>query len=186
MALCTLITGLGVLRLADLHRKQEALLALGCALVLLPSWVLRRPGRRRRRKALPRRRASRPSVRKPRPPSTVGIPSDGHDFELWVARRLRQQGWRTRLTQASGDQGIDIIATMGRTRVGIQCKRYKGSVGNKAVQEAMAGKVFHGLHVAAVVTTGTYTRGAEELARKAGVHLFDVDDIAEIRQLIGR
>ncbi len=163
-------------------------MALGCALVLLPSWVLRRPGRRRRRKTRSRQR-SRPRqvVRKPRPPSppsTAGIPDDGHEFELWVARRLRQQGWRTRLTQASGDQGIDIIATMGHTKIGIQCKRYKGSVGNKAVQEAMAGKVFHGLHVAVVVTTGTYTRGAEELARKAGVHLFDVDDIAEIRRLV--
>lgn len=116
----------------------------------------------------------------------MGVPNDGHDFELWVARRLRQQGWRTRLTQTSGDQGIDIVATMGRTKVGIQCKRYTGSVGNKAVQEAIAGRVFHGLHVAAVVTTGTYTRSAEELAHKAGVHLYGVGDINEIRKLAKR
>ncbi|WP_419267870.1 restriction endonuclease [Paracoccus sp. T5] len=192
MALCTLATGLAILCLADLHRQPEALLMLGCTIVILPGWVLRRPKRRRRRRPVMRRKvrakpAAPPAVRAPRrrpsQPFTLGVPSDGQDFELWVARRLRQQGWRTRLTQTSGDQGIDIVATMGRTKVGIQCKRYTGSVGNKAVQEAIAGRVFHGLHVAAVVTTGTYTRSAEELARKAGIHLYGVGDIAEIRKL---
>lgn len=194
MAFCTLATGLAVLCVADLHRQQEALLMLGCTMVLLPSWVLRRPKRRPSRPRLIGRRVkAKPAVRRveaPRrrqsQPFVAGVPSDGHDFELWVARRLRQQGWRTRLTQTSGDQGIDIVATMGRTKVGIQCKRYTGSVGNKAVQEAIAGRVFHGLHIAAVVTTGTYTRSAEELARKAGIHLYGVGDIGEIRKLARR
>ncbi len=141
---------------------------------------------RRRTKAKPAARTIRPPRQRPIQSFIAGVPSDGHDFELWVAGRLRQQGWRTRLTQTSGDQGIDIVATMGRIKVGIQCKRYTGSVGNKAVQEAIAGRVFHGLHIAAVVTTGTYTRSAEELARKAGVHLYGVGDISEIRKLAKR
>ena len=114
------------------------------------------------------------------------IPAGGHEFEHWVARRLRDEGWNARVTQASGDQGIDIVASLGRTSVGIQCKRYNRSVGNKAVQEALAGRIFHGLDVAAVISTAPYTKSARALASKTGVHLLAVEDIRRMRRLAAR
>jgi restriction system protein len=91
------------------------------------------------------------------------------DFEHHVASELRRYGWEAEVTKASGDQGIDVIASRGRFKVGIQCKYYKGSVPNKAVQEAYTGKSHYNLHGAAVVTTGTFTKSALEVANSTGV-----------------
>ncbi|MFC3179359.1 restriction endonuclease [Cypionkella sinensis] len=69
-------------------------------------------------------------------------PLNGHEFEHWVAAKLKFYGWKAEVTRGSGDQGVDVIAVRLGKQVGIQCKRFSGSVGNGAVQEAIAGKHF--------------------------------------------
>ena len=76
------------------------------------------------------------------------------------------------MTKKSGDQGIDIIAYKDGLKYGIQCKYYKGSVPNKAVQEAYSGSKYYNCNVAMVMTTGQFTKQAIELARALGVKLF--------------
>ncbi|OOY09330.1 restriction endonuclease [Thioclava sp. F36-7] len=71
------------------------------------------------------------------------IPVDGYAFEYWVADSLRRLGWSVETTSGSGDQGIDVLATFRDRKLAIQCKRYSGSVGNKAIQEAYAGRAFY-------------------------------------------
>jgi restriction system protein len=51
------------------------------------------------------------------------------EFEAWVGARFRDQGYMVRRTGATGDHGMDLLATRGTERVVIQCKRYQGSVG---------------------------------------------------------
>lgn len=106
-------------------------------------------------------------------------PQKGHDFEHWVVRELVRFGWQARATSGSGDQGVDVIAEKYGIRVGIQCKRYASPVGNKSVQEALSGKKFHGLDVAAVLTTSKYTRAARQLAKSADVVLMTHYDLPE-------
>lgn len=151
-------------------RDQAGMVAgiLGTALVL-PALVLRRRTGRRR-------------ARKPGRSVWTG-PRNGHDFELWVAARLELHGWRAHVTAGSGDQGIDIIARRDGRKIGIQCKRYDGAVGNKAVQEAFSGRAFHRVDMAVVITTGHYTESARALSRRTGVHLLHVRDIARLRRL---
>jgi Holliday junction resolvasome RuvABC ATP-dependent DNA helicase subunit len=52
----------------------------------------------------------------------------GGDFERVIAALLRAMGFRTELTEASGDGGIDIVAILDRPLIGgrylIQCKRF--------------------------------------------------------------
>ena len=67
----------------------------------------------------------------------------GIEFEKHVAELYRKLGYHTEITQGSGDQGIDVIAQNAQRRIGIQCKQWQGSVGNDAVQQALAGKVFY-------------------------------------------
>lgn len=145
------------------------------AALLLPALLLRRkgPGARARR-----RRPGRIAPRRP-----AFCPKDGHAFEQWVAGRLEMHGWRADVTAGSGDQGIDIIARRDGRKVGIQCKRYDGAVGNKAVQEAFSGRAFHRVDVAVVITTGHYTQSARALSRRTGVHLLHVKDIPRLRKL---
>ncbi|WP_295043540.1 restriction endonuclease [uncultured Paracoccus sp.] len=166
---------------------QPALAGLVLAALLLPGLLLPRAARRRRKPG-GRRRAKRGLPARPRArsrprPSPAGCPRDGHDFEIWVAGRLELHGWRAVVTAGSGDQGLDIIARQGGRRIGIQCKRYDGAVGNKAVQEAFSGRAFHRVDAAVVITTGHYTESAKALSRKTGVHLLHVRDIPRMGRL---
>lgn len=106
-------------------------------------------------------------------------------FEHHVASELRRYGWEAEVTKASGDQGIDVIASRGRFKVGIQCKYYKGSVPNKAVQEAYTGKSHYNLHGAAVVTTGTFTKSALEVANSTGVVALNHHLLSELHLRFG-
>ena len=55
---------------------------------------------------------------------------NGHEFEYAVADLLFHNGWRdVEVTQGSGDYGVDVLARRKNMRYGIQCKRYKGSIG---------------------------------------------------------
>ena len=141
--------------------------------LLLPALLLRQGQARRggRRRTAPRRRP-------------VRCPRDGHAFEEWVAGKLQAQGWRAHVTAGSGDQGIDIIARRKGRKIGIQCKRYDGAVGNKAVQEAFSGRAYHRVDTAVVITTGHYTESAKALSRRTGVHLLHVRDLGRLDRLI--
>ncbi len=62
----------------------------------------------------------------------------------------------------------------------LQCKRYSGSVGNGAVQEAIAAKHYYGTTHAAVVTNASFTKWTVELANAAGVILQGFEDLGEL------
>ena len=108
---------------------------------------------------------------------------EGHDFEYYCADLLRNDGFHNvEVTQGSGDQGIDILAEKAGIRYGIQCKCYSNNIGNKAVQEAFAGKTFYHCHVAAVLTNRYFTRAAKQLAEKDQVLLWDRDELERLVQ----
>lgn len=113
------------------------------------------------------------------------LPINGFDFEHWVASSLSKFGWKVKVTQGSGDQGVDVIATINGKTLGIQCKRYAGSVGNKAVQETYAGMKHFGLDYAAVLTNATYTKSARELAASTNVLLLVPEDIPSLSERHG-
>jgi restriction system protein len=110
---------------------------------------------------------------------------DPYDFEKMCASILYDQGWQTKLHGGSGDQGIDVEARKGGKLVVIQCKKYSSPLGNKAVQEALAGKVHIKADFAAVVTNATYTKGARELGATTGVHLLHYVDLYRLDKILG-
>lgn len=112
------------------------------------------------------------------------VPVDGHEFEQWVATSLGKFGWKAEVTSGSGDQGIDVIATNGTHEIGIQCKLYSSSVGNKAVQEAIAGKLYYQLPHAAVLSNAQFTQSAKDLARMSGVILLSQHDIPSLSKML--
>ncbi|WP_244323956.1 restriction endonuclease [Enterococcus casseliflavus] len=77
------------------------------------------------------------------------------------------------MTKAFGDQGIDVIASKNGCKHGIQCKRWKNKVGNKAVQEVYAGIGYYSLDKAIVLTNSYFTESAKQLAAKLDVELWD-------------
>lgn len=112
------------------------------------------------------------------------VPENGHDFEHWVAAKLKDAGWKSSVTQASGDDGVDVIAEHDGVSVAVQCKRFSGSVGNKAVQEVYSGMKHMQLDRAVVISTGQYTKTAKNLARTTGVLLLNEHDISHLWDLL--
>ena len=98
----------------------------------------------------------------------------GQQFEEYCAGFLKKRGFKkVRITKASGDQGVDILAKRRGRTYAIQCKLYRKPVGNSAVQEAYAGMQYYGCDRALVMTNSTFTKGARELAESTGVELWE-------------
>lgn len=99
---------------------------------------------------------------------------EGHEFEYYCADLLRQAGFlEVEVTRGSGDYGVDILAERDGVTYAVQCKRYDGPVGVKAVQEAYAGRDYYDRMVGAVMTNQYFTRPAVEVARKLKILLWD-------------
>ena len=95
----------------------------------------------------------------------------GIEFERFVGKLFISMGYEITFTSASGDQGTDIIAKKDRDKVSVQVKRYKKSVGNSAVQEAISGAHYHSCNKACVVTNSIFTKSAKELAKRSKTEL---------------
>jgi len=96
----------------------------------------------------------------------------GPEFEILLSRLYTAAGYQVQIIGGSGDQGGDLIANKMGERILIQAKRYKGSIGNAAVQQAFTAQKHYDCTSAIVATTGTFTRGAAALAKSTNVTLF--------------
>jgi hypothetical protein len=97
----------------------------------------------------------------------------GKEFEQFIAVLFSKMGYETEVTKSSGDQGIDVIASKGGDKIGIQAKCYSGTVGNSAIQETVAGRNYYHLDKAIVVTNAGFTNSAKELAEANSVVLWN-------------
>jgi HJR/Mrr/RecB family endonuclease len=97
----------------------------------------------------------------------------GVPFEEFLARVFRMLGYEVETTKASGDQGVDLVITGKGRKVAVQSKGYGESVGNKAVQEVFAGKMYYQCTECVVITNSQFTSGAVDLATSVGCRLID-------------
>ncbi len=104
----------------------------------------------------------------------------GKSFEKFITKLYIKLGYKAITTKTSGDQGIDVIIQKRFLKIGIQTKRYNKPVGNKAVQEATAGKKYYRLNKIAVITNNYFTKSAKELAYANDVELIDRDKLKEL------
>ena len=108
---------------------------------------------------------------------------EGQEFEYYCANLLAANGFiEVEVTKGSGDYGIDILAEKDGVTYAIQCKRYTGFVGVKAVQEAYAGRDYYDRMVGAVMTNQYFTKPAAEAARKLKILMWDRDYIEYLEE----
>ncbi len=104
----------------------------------------------------------------------------GIEFEEFITQLLGAMGFRTQITKASGDGGVDIVAFLDKPIIGgrylLQCKRLaSGSlVGAPTIREFYGavtadGKASKGI----LVTTSGFTMQAKEFAGEVGIELID-------------
>lgn len=111
---------------------------------------------------------------------------DPYDYEHFVCDELISLGWESEVTKASGDQGADVIAYQNGVSIAIQCKLYKGLVGNDAVQQVIAGKIFYNTDFGVVVTNSDFTKSARQIATTSGVFLLHHDQLNNLDQLVNK
>lgn len=104
----------------------------------------------------------------------------GKDFEKLLYRLFEKMGYSVQLTGKTGDQGGDLIANKNGERILIQAKRYENSVGNSAVQEAVAAQKFYNCTKAMVVTCSDFTAEAKSLAQANNVDLVGKKKLQEL------
>ena len=97
----------------------------------------------------------------------------GVEFENFLYKYFKKLGYSCEITKASGDQGVDLIAIKGESRIAIQAKCYSGSVGNHAVMEAIAGMKYYKANQCMVITNSYFTKTAKDLAHVNNVVLWD-------------
>lgn len=103
---------------------------------------------------------------------------NGRQFEEYLSQLLKRQGYKVRLTKYTGDFGADLILTSPEGKViVVQAKRYKNTVGIKAVQEVGTSMPHYNASEAWVITNSYYTKAARSLAKSNGIHLFNRDDL---------
>lgn len=104
---------------------------------------------------------------------------NGMEFENFICDLYNKMGYNSEVTKASGDQGLDVIAEKNGKRIGIQAKCYSNTVGNSAIQEAVAGKNYYKCDKVIVVTNNSYTNSAIDLAQVNDVILWDRNILKE-------
>ena len=90
---------------------------------------------------------------------------DPYSFERLVARLFTSKGYRTEVTQGSGDMGVDVVARNSSETVAIQVKKWKGNVGGPDVHKTLGSMVSHRATRALVVTTSDFTNQAYDILK---------------------
>ena len=110
----------------------------------------------------------------------------GFEFENYVSSLFENMGFNVSNTKLTQDQGVDIIAKKGNYNYAIQTKCYKGTIGNFAIQEVVAGLKYYNADKAIVITNSTFTKSAIELARSNNVELWDREVLKEKIRIYGK
>lgn len=107
-----------------------------------------------------------------------------NDFEEYVAKQFQKLGFRTQLTQKTGDGGIDIIAQFDgvifQGKYLIQCKLWNKNVGEQPIRDLygviQSEKALKGI----VVTSSDFSSKAREFAKGKNIELINGDTLRKL------
>ena len=109
--------------------------------------------------------------------------TNGVEFEKLCAELLFKVGFHDITeTPASGDRGADLIAYKDDVKYVIQCKGWKATIGNKAIQEVYSAKGLYEADVAVVMTNSVFTEQAITDAKQLRVRLWDKNKLIEMNK----
>ena len=96
------------------------------------------------------------------------------DFEALVAKLFEAYGHKVEPVGGNADHGVDIIVMNGQgEKWVVQCKRYSGSVGEPVVRDLYGTMLHEEAQGAYLMTTGTFTRRAQQWAAEKPIILYD-------------
>lgn len=103
------------------------------------------------------------------------------EFEEYVGQLYRYLGFEdVVVTQYSNDKGIDILLCKDDLKYGIQCKRYKGTVGSPDIQKFIGALDHAKADKGIFVTTGMFSFEAEKMASEHPIELINRIELAKL------
>jgi HJR/Mrr/RecB family endonuclease len=103
------------------------------------------------------------------------------DFEALVAKLFEAYGHKVEPVGGNADHGVDILVMNGQgEKWVVQCKRYSGSVGEPVVRDLYGTMLHEEAQGAYLVTTGTFTRRAQQWAAEKPIILYDGESLIEL------
>ena len=106
---------------------------------------------------------------------------DGRIFEFFCADILLIEGYTNiRVTKASADNGVDIIAEKDGQDYIVQCKCLSHTCSNKAVQEIVSAKTIYKSKKMIVMCNRTFSMSATVLANTNKVELYNIGRIRHV------
>ena len=102
---------------------------------------------------------------------------EGEEFEKLLFYYYKELGYKVKLTPQTNDFGADLILRKNGEVTVVQAKRYKSSVGIKAVQEVIGAKAYYKAHKCVVATNSYFTKSAIDLAEANCVELINRKDL---------
>ena len=102
------------------------------------------------------------------------------EFEEYIGALFNSLGYNVEVTQYSNDKGIDIIMYKDEVKYGVQCKRYKGTVGSPDIQTFIGALSHANADKGFFVTTGMFSFEAEKMAMQHPIQLVNRIDLAKL------
>lgn len=103
------------------------------------------------------------------------------EFEHYVADLFRLKGYVATVTKKSGDGGKDIILTKDNTNALVECKRFnKPKVTRPDIQKFHSALIDYNANDGFFITTGYFTKPAEEYAKDKNIHLINGEALLNI------
>ena len=99
----------------------------------------------------------------------------GEEFEDYLALLYKKNGFEVRMTPKTCDFGADLLLKDPKTglKICIQAKRYRGLVGEEAVQQTLSGREYYKCDKAMIITNSHYTDAAKKLAKSCDIAMID-------------
>jgi len=106
---------------------------------------------------------------------------EARQFEYEIARLLSVMGYRTDVTRATGDDGVDVFARKDGEKVVVQCKRWKGRVVGRSIIDELGGtaKRYEATH-AIIATTSSFSPDARRAAEQLNIEMWDFDHLTSL------
>jgi len=96
------------------------------------------------------------------------------EYENMVVELYQAYGHQARRTGATGDHGVDVvIQTKNGEKWVVQCKRWRGNVGEPIVRDFYGTMQHEKADKGAVITAGRFTQQAKEWVKGKPIYLYD-------------
>jgi len=107
----------------------------------------------------------------------------GIEFEEFVAKCFRTQGYVADITAAFGDHGIDLLLKKSSETIACQCKRRTAPVGESVIRDFLGAMTHAGAVIGYIVTSSTFTSRAYSFAQKKPIKLIDLDALLQLAKI---